>query len=86
MRCIRLGEDRGRARGCDVHLVSVGSTGFTVALTHGWLVSCDGPPCDEGVYIATLHVPDAYSEPYGADSWDLDLDPLELRLGQDGDA
>lgn len=72
---------------CDEHLVEVREQDFTIAHTdeerasdqsleecelHTWLTELDRAPCSPGLYIAFRHEPDAYSEPYGADPWDLE--------------
>lgn len=75
----------------DVHLVDFDDRGFTIAHTdaeraaggdleacelHQWALALDGPPVDAGVVcVAVPHEPDARSEDYGADPWDLH--PLE---------
>lgn len=70
-----------------VHLVDVGPKDFRLAHTdrerargenteacpmHVWLHSLDGPPEEPGIYVMLPHEPDAYSEPYGADPYDLE--------------
>lgn len=69
----------------DHHVVWVGPSRFVVAHTdderatidveecdlHGWLHGLDGPPVESGYYVARRHEPDAYSEPYGTNPWDL---------------
>lgn len=82
-----------------VHLVYVGERHFTVAHTdaeraaaadltecplHEWLVGLAGPPEAVGIYTAVSHEPDAYSEPYGADPWDLD--PLVSKSVSSGES
>jgi hypothetical protein len=75
----------------DDHLVDVDEHSFTVThpLTeradgrmhlcdlHQWLRGQDGPPVPPGLYRATPHQPDAYSEPLGADAWELE--PVDER-------
>jgi hypothetical protein len=70
----------------DEHLVDLGDQHFTVThpLTerfegrmhecelHKWLSEQDGPPAPPGRYRARRHQPDAYSEPYGVDPWELE--------------
>lgn len=70
----------------DQHVVWLGAGRFVIAHTdeeratidledcdlHGWLHGLDGPPCEPGFYVAWPHEPDAYSEPYRADPWDLE--------------
>ena len=69
-----------------VHLVHLGHEGFTVAHTdeerasgkpletcdlHEWLNDQDGPPKRPGLYVATPHEADAYSEAYPVPRWDF---------------
>ncbi len=77
----------------DEHLVDVDEQGFTVThpLTeradgtmhlcdlHRWLREQDRAPGAPGRYRAVPHQPDAYSEPLGADPWDLE--PVDERTG-----
>jgi hypothetical protein len=74
-----------------VHLVDLGRHDFRVAHTdderaagtntescpvHRWLWGLRKAPAPDGVYVVHDHMPDAYSEPYGAAPYDLL--PLEL--------
>lgn len=43
---------------------------------HGWLRGLPESPAKSGYYVAFPHEPDAYSEPYGEDPWDLE--PLDV--------
>lgn len=76
-----------RARGLEhVHLAAIGGTGFHLAHTdderargenteacrvHRWLAERDEAPAEPGVYAVLAHEPDAYSESYRSDPWDL---------------
>lgn len=87
---IELQRDHGLGH---VHVIYLDSLGFHIAHTdaerraganlaecplHVWLEECDESPEDDGVYTATSHEPDTYSEPYGAAPWDLErFDPEE---------
>ena len=70
----------------EAHLAYIGHAGFLIAHTeyerdsgldlrmcglHQWLTQRGGPPAPVGVYIIVPHVADAYSEPLGAEPWDL---------------
>jgi hypothetical protein len=71
----------------DDHLVHIGRERFTVThpLTeradgtmhlcalHQWLSEQGSPPAPPGRYRAIEHQPDAYSEDYRADPWELEL-------------
>lgn len=81
LRAIQRANDLGH-----VHLAYVGPTIFTLAHTdderatlhpltdcalHQWASGLDGLPVQPGIYVATPHEPDQYSEPYGAAPWDF---------------
>jgi hypothetical protein len=71
----------------DVHLVNVREDGFDLAHTdgerragidledcpvHRWLTGLSGPPAASGRYQVLNHEPDQYSEPWGAEPYDLE--------------
>lgn len=75
------------AAATDVHVVAFDAGGFHLAHTdaecavgentpacrfHQWLAEIDAAPSDQhGVYVMVEHIPDAYSEPYGALPFEL---------------
>jgi hypothetical protein len=77
----------------DTHIVWIGPSRFVIAHTdeeratidledcelHAWLHGLGGPPTAYGYYTALRHEPDAYSESYRADPWDLC--PLDVDAG-----
>lgn len=75
-----------------VHVVYLGPSSFMLAHTdeerarhandescpvHLWLSEHDEPPEAVGLYAVVEHRPDAYSEPYMAEPWDLE--PLDAE-------
>lgn len=75
----------------DTHVVSLDERGFTIAHTdderaklpdleqcalHKWLRSEGPPEVGPGLYTASTHEPDGYSESYRSDPWTFE--PLEI--------